>query len=283
MLAASSRLASQDTTRASGTSRPSDTTAVVIQQGAPVAASSARPIRVSPVFSHSDLVLAARFAVAAAIAFPVDEAIRRAVAGRAVRSAMADNLTNGVEKLAFPGAYVAAYTLYGVGLATARESFADAGFHTLASVIVSSHLADVVKAGVGRLRPSGSADAEQFKWGSPLSTAGAYSFPSGHATVAFAAAAAMSDELTRSAPSVAHYANPALYALATGVALGRVYGQAHWASDVVAGAALGTFTARALVRNAHAHPDNLLDRVLVHAVIAADQQGRTLLRFDTRQ
>jgi membrane-associated phospholipid phosphatase len=268
------------------TSRASDTsTATVTQQGTPVAATTAKVHTFfSPVFTHGDLVLAERFAIAAVIAFPADEAIRHVMASQSLQSnAAAKQVTNGLVTMAMPGSYVVAYTLYGVGFVIGRESFADAGLHTLASVIVASHLGDVIKAGVGRLRPSGSVDAEQFKWGSPLSGAAAYSFPSGHATVAFAAAAAMSDELTRTNPALAHYANPVMYTLATGVGLARVYGQAHWASDVVAGAALGTFTARTLVRSAHGHPDNLLDRVLIHAVMTVDERGRTLLGFDTKK
>ncbi len=56
------------------------------------------------------------------------------------------------------------------------------------------------------------------------------SFPSGHATAAFCAAA-MLGHRRRSAP--------AWYALASGVAASRVYVRMHHASDVVAGAALG--------------------------------------------
>ncbi|MBC7644204.1 MAG: phosphatase PAP2 family protein [Thermoleophilia bacterium] len=58
------------------------------------------------------------------------------------------------------------------------------------------------------------------------------SYPSGHASVAYAAAAVMSSLIPEQAQ--------AYYDLAAQVALSRVYGGVHFPSDVVAGARLGT-------------------------------------------
>jgi undecaprenyl-diphosphatase len=62
------------------------------------------------------------------------------------------------------------------------------------------------------------------------------SFPSGHATSAFAAAGLLSRQHPK--------ATPAYYALAAVVATSRVHVQIHHASDVVAGAAIGAGFAR---------------------------------------
>jgi undecaprenyl-diphosphatase len=65
-----------------------------------------------------------------------------------------------------------------------------------------------------------------------------YSFPSGHATVAFACAATLAFAAPRAAP--------ALFVLAAAIAWSRVYVGVHYPLDVLAGAVLGLLVARAL-------------------------------------
>jgi membrane-associated phospholipid phosphatase len=66
------------------------------------------------------------------------------------------------------------------------------------------------------------------------------SFPSGHASAAFTAAGVLAER----DPAL----RPIYYGLATVVATSRVHVQIHHASDVIAGAALGTLFARAATR-----------------------------------
>ena len=67
------------------------------------------------------------------------------------------------------------------------------------------------------------------------------SFPSGHATQAFAVATVIAE----------HYEQPwvkvASYTLASAVAYSRLNSNSHWASDVVAGAAIGIFVGETVV------------------------------------
>jgi membrane-associated phospholipid phosphatase len=74
----------------------------------------------------------------------------------------------------------------------------------------------------------------------------ATSFPSGHTTVAFAAATvfAMEYRSTRIVPVIA-------YSAATLIGLSRITENAHWASDVLVGAALGFLCGRQVVNNYH--------------------------------
>ena len=68
-----------------------------------------------------------------------------------------------------------------------------------------------------------------------------------------------------------------MYAGATAVGLSRMYHNRHWASDVVMGAAIGTFSGRKVVQYAHGHPGNLVDRILLSAAVVPDGYGGRML------
>lgn len=106
-----------------------------------------------------------------------------------------------------------------------------------ASLIAGGLIGPAIKATVGRARPSQGVGAFHFE---PFR--GGVSFPSGHTTEAFAVATAISE----------HYPQPWVRGLAYGTAAlvgaSRIQQNAHFTSDVLAGALLGTLTARAVVR-----------------------------------
>jgi membrane-associated phospholipid phosphatase len=77
------------------------------------------------------------------------------------------------------------------------------------------------------------------------------SFPSGHTTVAFAAATVYATEY-RDRPVVVVSA----YSLATLVGLSRITENKHWATDVLTGAALGYLTGKLVVNNYHRRIEN---------------------------
>lgn len=90
----------------------------------------------------------------------------------------------------------------------------------------------IVKRWIGRVRPSalGPFAYEPFSWRPEFA-----SFPSGHATTAFAALVAIGAVLPR--------ARPLLWLYALLIAASRIAVVAHFPSDVIAGAAFGAFGA----------------------------------------
>jgi membrane-associated phospholipid phosphatase len=136
-----------------------------------------------------------------------------------------------------PGGMLAA------GVISGRPALRRSGGRVLASVVVAGLSTTVVKKLTGRLRPAETNDPFLFK---PFSNHDA--FPSGHATVAFALATSLSDEIDNG------WATAALYGFAAGTAWSRMNDRRHWFSDVLAGAAVGFTTARIIAR----HPPRFL-------------------------
>jgi membrane-associated phospholipid phosphatase len=64
-----------------------------------------------------------------------------------------------------------------------------------------------------------------------------------------------------------------MYGGATLVGLSRMYNNAHWASDVVLGAAIGTFSGIKVVRYSHGHSNNLVDRTLLGLRVVPTPDG----------
>ena len=85
-------------------------------------------------------------------------------------------------------------------------------------------------------------------------------YPSIHAAAAFATASALTAETARHSRGWAYVIGPVAYSLAALPGISRMYGDKHWASDVLMGAALGTVSGWATVRYHHHRPGNRLDR-----------------------
>jgi membrane-associated phospholipid phosphatase len=101
------------------------------------------------------------------------------------------------------------------------------------SMAVAGVATELIKWPVGRVRPDDS-DTETDNY-QPFS--GNLSFPSGHTSLSFAWATAVDRE------TKAGWVPWVVYPIATVVGWARVRDDKHWASDVVAGAALGGWTA----------------------------------------
>ncbi len=131
---------------------------------------------------------------------------------------------------------------YLAGAIAASPRVRRVGVHGLEALAVNYVLTSVVKVGVGRSRPDTGGDGDDLHW-IAFSSAN-WSFPSGHTSTMFALATVFSSELHDEAPWVPFVAYP----LAAWTGVSRVLDKRHWATDVVAGAALGILSGRLVGR-----------------------------------
>ncbi len=127
--------------------------------------------------------------------------------------------------------------LYGISLFTRSQTFSDASFTAFESLELAMLITGGLKIAFGRARPQqelGNRDFNMFKGIQD-------SLPSGHTTVAFAFLTPYAEYL---GPPYSYF----LYFLATSTAFARIYKDAHWLSDVIAGAGVGYIVGRSLVR-----------------------------------
>jgi membrane-associated phospholipid phosphatase len=184
-----------------------------------------------------------------------------------------------VRNTAAPGSYIIGSTMYVTGRVANNQKLASLGLHGLEALFVGEVTATVLKGVVGRQRPFVTPqDARSYKLFRGFGGGNPYrSFPSGHAVAAFAAAAAVTAETSRNAPSSTWYVAPIMYGGAALVGVSRMYNNQHWASDVLIGAGIGTFAGLKVVRFNDAHPGNRADRLfLTGSVSPAPEGGHTL-------
>lgn len=115
----------------------------------------------------------------------------------------------------------------GAAVAFGNERIQNTGLISLQSALLAGGSSYEIKYLVGRARP----DEERGPWARSAVRSDS-SFPSNHATLAFAAAT----------PFAKEYDAPWLYGVAAVGSMGRVAGRKHWFSDAVAGGLLGYAT-----------------------------------------
>jgi membrane-associated phospholipid phosphatase len=142
-----------------------------------------------------------------------------------------------------PGPIVLGVGLASFGALSHAKGTQRLGLETTRAVLVSGGLTLLTKGLVGRERPNAVAsDGDEYHPGQGFADNRWASFPSGHTSAAFAAAAVLATELGRRHPRQRGLFRAACYGAATLIGVSRVYQNAHWSSDVLAGAALGTLS-----------------------------------------
>lgn len=254
---------------------------------APLRAQPADTTTVSPdpLFTRRDAVAAGVFAAATLAAYPFDKAFADYLQGAPQTNRWLRRTARVVETITEPGALIIGGTLFLVGRAGGNERMADLGLHGTEAIVVGLGVVTVLKVAAGRARPyvDKGENPYNFGFGRGLGDEHYRSFPSGHAVMAFAAAAAVTAESKRWWPDSDPWVALGMYGGASLVAFSRMYDNKHWASDVLVGAMIGQFAGRKIVRYHHSHPDNRLDRWLLGvSVVPADGGGRAYVPLVTK-
>lgn len=151
--------------------------------------------------------------------------------------------TNGVARIGDTfgdGRYLlpAVGVAYLAGRVFHKDRVAQTALRAGTAAVVAGGATLLLKEVVGRARPWQGGDADSFR---PFD--GRQSFPSGHTALAFAVVTAVARSTSD------RWSDIALYSAATLTAVARVNDDAHWTSDVLAGAALGYLAGRWATRS----------------------------------
>lgn len=193
-------------------------------------------------WSHAEWTSLAVLGTAVLIDRPLRDAMRR-FSGQ-------DPFIKQVERFGAEYAPVVLGGFYLAGVASENKTaVAVAQDGLAASLIASGLITPAIKLAVGRSRPRDNAGIANFK---PFSEPNA-SFPSGHTTEAFALAAVIADHYSE------NWVGYSAYSVAGLVGLARTYHDAHFASDVLLGAVIGTLVGKSVVaHNTTLRSDNLV-------------------------
>lgn len=234
-------------------------------------------------------VEAARFAGVIAIgglAYLVDEPARDAIRGPATGSSGA---LNALSEFGYyygePGVAVLATAMWGVGLLSERPTLAVSGFRGMEAIAVSGLVTVILKELTGRARPEVPPHARDdwaLRRAFGASGNDYKAMASGHATVAFAFATAVTQAVAQRAPERTRLVATTTFGLAALTAWQRMHDDRHWLSDVTVGAGIGSVTAMAITRWHATRPDNAIDRVFLRPILAPAPGGGMRLGLNVR-
>lgn len=231
-----------------------------------------------PLLQKGDLRTLGYVLLATAATMPFDRTIAHEFADSSLQAngtyrRTVDHLTTIHERSLFVYSIVA----YAGGRLFRNAPVADAGLHAAEAIAVGTAVGSFLKSTAGRPRPrAAEGDPFDFRFGKGYTSGDYRSFPSLHEIGSFAAASALTAEVSRHNAKAGRVVGVVAYGGAGLVGVARMYSAEHWASDVVLGGALGIMIGRRIVDHAHSGDPNSLDRFLLGG-LAADANG---LRID---
>ncbi len=154
------------------------------------------------------------------------------------RTESIDDFASAVQDLGSYPSFGIMGAFYAAGALLENERARSVAMDAFASSLVSAGvITTTLKVAAGRSRPNEEKGAYQFK---PFG--GDHSFPSGHTTQAFSLASVIAEHYDD------RWIDITSYGIAILVGLARIEQEAHFPSDVAAGAVIGTLVGKAIVR-----------------------------------
>jgi membrane-associated phospholipid phosphatase len=236
--------------------------------------------QIRSLFTWRDAVLAGGFVVGTVAIRPLDKPTAVVLQDSTrQRSTVYRVSATGFRTIAVPGAMIIGTTMYAAGRLSHDRRLAELGLYGTEALFVGEGIGSVMKDVFGRARPYVDTVPNPNDWEvlRGFKSDKYRSFPSGHTVAAFAAAAAVSAETSRWWPHAIYVIGPTMYGGAALVGLSRMYENRHWASDVIMGAAIGTFAGTKVVRYHRTHPGNRIDRWLLNASASPSDLGHVTL------
>ncbi len=233
----------------------------------------------TPLFVGKDALLLGAFMLGTAAVAPIDMRVANRLQDSATQaSRFLSKGATGFRLLGDPGSFVTGTGIYLIGRVGENRRVEALGLHSLESILVADILGGGIKMLAGRQRPFvDTKNPNSFQLWRGFAGDQYRSFPSGHTITAFAFASTVTRESQFWWPHSAWYVGTVFYGGASLVGLSRIFNNQHWASDVMAGAAIGTLVGLKVVRYTHSHPGNHIDRELIKGKRSSQIQANPIL------
>lgn len=243
-------------------------------QSPPVDSVAAQP---PPAIGLTDVKRFGGVLVLGGVAYLADDRVRARVLDRTPgNDGAVDEVFAFADDYGSPGVLVLAAALWGTGVVAKRPVLAELGLRGVEAVGVSGVATSLLKELTGRARPRVVPhDPADWQFLRPTRSRSEdhRAMPSGHATVVFAFATAVTGSVRRLAPAHTRWVGLSTFALAGLTSWQRMRADAHWLSDVTVGAGVGTVTALAILRWHDTRPENPIDRWLLRPVLQPAPDG----------
>jgi membrane-associated phospholipid phosphatase len=250
---------------------------------APAVPQATKRTKPPAMITGGDLLKLGAFGVVSVLAYQVDGPVREATAGDGSND---DKFHYTLEQVgdiySYGGAVGVGGAMWVGGMVADNKVVATTGLRALEAIFSAGVLAKTIKGVAGRARPAlPPHDPNGFEFGRGFGVIdGEYeSLPSGHATIVFAFASAVTGEVRQSAPQHLRKVAIASYGMAFLTTYSRLHADEHWLSDLTLGAGIGLVSGWAVTRFHATRPDHWVDRFFLRPVMSQDASGATRVGF----